>query len=330
MPDTSARLDAIDQFRGFAILLMTLADYLADVNRVPAWLKHAPDVGYTAIDLIAPLFVFAIGLTYGPSFRRRLARDGARKAYEHVVVRNLALIGLGFLMTLGGNLLGVYPSTINWGLLQALGAAGLLTLPVIRLPAGWRIGIGLGLLTAYQALLACCWLDAVRSAPHNGPWGSLSWASLLILATVLADGYHDLALRWRKAPRAGLVLLVGLLVSLFVGWLVSLAIPVSKTRASASYILISLGLSALIFLGFHALSVSGRGLRLPFLSAWGRNPLLLYVLHGVLLGFFALPPIPGWYVDAPPWLIPLQAAAIVLILTWVARWLDARRWYISL
>ncbi len=330
MTAPSARLDAIDQFRGFAILLMTLADYLADVNRVPAWLKHAPDVGYTVIDLIAPLFVFAIGLTFGLSFRRRLVRDGARKAYEHVVVRNLALIGLGFLMTLGGSLSGIYPSTVNWGLLQALGAAGLLTLLVIRLPAGWRIGIGLGLLAAYQALLNTRWLDAVRSAPHNGPWGALSWAALLILATVIADGYHDPALWWRRAPRAGTALFVGSLVSLLVGGLVSLAIPVSKSRASASYILISLGLSALVFLGFHALSVSGRGLRLPLLSAWGRNPLLLYVLHGVVLGVFALPPVPGWYVDAQPWLIALQAAAVVLILTWVARGLDRRRWYISL
>ena len=115
-----------------------------------------------------------------------------------------------------------------------------------------------------------------------------------------------------------------------VGLLVGLAIPISKSRASASYILISLGLSALIFLGFHALSVNGRGLRLPFLSAWGRNPLLLYVLHGVLLGFFALPPIPGWYVDAPLWLIPLQAAAIVLVLSWIALWFDRRQWYITL
>lgn len=321
MTDTSSRFDAIDQYRGFAILLMVLADYLADVNRVPAWLKHAPDVGYTVIDLIAPIFVFAIGLTYGLSFRRRLARDGARKAYEHVVVRNLALIGLGCLMTLAGNLSGVYPSTVNWGLLQALGAAGLLTLLVIRLRAPWRAAIGLGLLAIYQGLLNCCWLDAVRSAPHNGPWGALSWSSLLILATVVADGYHEPAQRWRRTPWAGLALLLG-------GLAAGLVIPVSKSRASASYVLISLGLSVLLFLGFHILGE--RALRLRLLSAWGRNALLLYLLHGALLGVFALLPIPGWYVDAPLWLIPLQAAAMVLVMSWVAWWFDQRRWYITL
>ncbi len=321
MSATPSRLDAIDQFRGFAILLMVLADYLADVNRAPAWLKHAPDLGYTVIDLIAPMFLFAIGLTYGLSFRRRLARDGARKTYEHAIVRNLALIGLGFLLTLGGNLSGVYPSSVNWGLLQALGAAGLLALPVIRLPAGWRVGVGLGLLAVYQVGLDCCWLDSVRSAPHNGPWGALSWGALLILATVLADWYHDPARRRGRMPWASLA-------ALLAGLAAAAVIPVSKTRASASYVLISLGLSAFVFLGFHLLGQ--RGLRALILSAWGRNPLVLYLLHGVLLGAFALPSLPGWYVDAPLWLAGLQAAALIVILSWIAWWLDRRRWYVAL
>ena len=48
-PDS--RIDAIDQFRGAAIVLMVLANYLADVGSIPSWLKHAPDIGLTAIGL---------------------------------------------------------------------------------------------------------------------------------------------------------------------------------------------------------------------------------------------------------------------------------------
>jgi hypothetical protein len=184
---SGSRLAAIDQFRGFAIFLMVLADFLGDVERAPAWLKHAPDVGYTLIDLIAPMFIFAIGITFGISFRRRLARDGAWRAYEHFITRNLALIGLGALLTMGGNLTGIYKSTVPWGLLQAIGAAGLLTLPVIRLRAGWRWAIGLALLAFYQFMLDRFWLDQVSAAVHNGPWGALSWGALLIMATALAD-----------------------------------------------------------------------------------------------------------------------------------------------
>ena len=74
---------AIDQFRGFAILVMILADYLNNINSIPAWFKHAPDIGYTIIDLVAPLFIFAIGLTYGISFRQRFERFGAWKTHNH-------------------------------------------------------------------------------------------------------------------------------------------------------------------------------------------------------------------------------------------------------
>src|SRR5512140_710666 len=76
----SGRLASIDQFRGLSIVLMVLANYLAGVTLVPAWLRHAPDIGLTVIDLIAPFFIFAIALTYGLSWSRRRARDGTQKA----------------------------------------------------------------------------------------------------------------------------------------------------------------------------------------------------------------------------------------------------------
>ena len=138
---------------------MVLADYLARPQNVPAWLKHAHDFGLTVIDLIAPLFIFAIGLTYGMSFRRRLARSGGWQTGVDFVRRYAALIGIGFLLTLLGDLTGVYPSTVNWGLLQAIGAAGLLTLLVIWLRWPWRLLAGLVLLAAYQVLLDRFWLQ---------------------------------------------------------------------------------------------------------------------------------------------------------------------------
>ena len=158
------RINAIDQFRGFAILLMVLANYFSEVNTLPAWLKHAPDIGYTFSDLVAPLFVFAIGLTYGLSFRHRYTRDGAWRAYNHFISRNLALIGLGLLITIGGVFVSFYPQSDYWGLLQALGAAGLITLPFIRIKPQFRWIAGLIILAIYQMLLDRYWLDHKRSS----------------------------------------------------------------------------------------------------------------------------------------------------------------------
>jgi len=322
----TTRLNAIDQFRGFAILLMVLADYLVGVNTVPAALKHAPDIGYTIVDLIAPLFVFAIGLTYGLSFRRRAARDGYWLTYQHFVTRYLALIGLGFLLTLGGDLTGLYESSINWGLLQALGAAGLLTLLVIRLPAGWRAAAGLGMLAVYQLLLDRFWLDAVVAAPHNGPWGALSWGALLILATVMADLYHGAAIPDGDVERGRRLYLWATLTAIVIGLALAAVVPLSKHRASASYVMLSLGLSAGIFYLFHLLNAR-TSLQLPILDAWGRNALLLYVLHGVVIALFALPPAPGWYEEAPLWLVALQATALLAILSGIGLYLDRRKLY---
>jgi predicted acyltransferase len=318
---TRPRLEAIDQFRGFAILLMVLADYLAKPQRVPAWLKHTPDVGLTVIDLIAPLFIFAVGLTYGISFRRRLARSGAWQTTVDFVRRYAALIGIGYLLTLLGDSTGIYESTVNWGLLQAIGAAGLVTLIVIGLRWQWRLVAGLALLAAYQVLLDRFWLQDVLDAIHGGPWAAMAWGSMLILATVLADFYHDGALR-KLYLWASLTFLV---TGIALAWL----LPVSKNRVSASYVLLAVGISALVFGLFHLLESRWR-LRLPVLSEWGRNALLLYLLHGVVIGVFALPPVPAWYVQAPPWLIALQAAALVAVLSWVGAYLDRRGLYFTL
>jgi len=67
----SNRLISIDYFRGQAIILMVLSNYSVGVIAVPSWLKHAQDIGLTINDLIAPIFIFAIGLTYGLSVRTR-------------------------------------------------------------------------------------------------------------------------------------------------------------------------------------------------------------------------------------------------------------------
>jgi predicted acyltransferase len=81
-------------------------------------------------------------------------------------------------------------------------------------------------------------------------------------------------------------------------------VEVSKNRVSSTYVLISLGASALLFWLFHWLC-DGLGLKLELLSIWGENPLLLYVLHYVLLGSLVLPPSPsgilrprfGWWLS---------------------------------
>ncbi len=320
--ETQQRIDAVDQFRGLAIVLMVLANFLAGVEIVPAWLKHAPDVGLTITDLIAPFFIFAIGITYGVSYRRRLKRDGAAKTLNHFLTRFLALIGIGALLSAGEYYLGISSSPVQWGVLQAIGVAGLLSMSLLNLPQAWRWGIGFALLAAYQAALDLAWKSTVLASPHGGLPGALGWTGMLILATALADLYFETKQGGRRYLPATIgVLVLGILLSFFT--------PVSKNRVSISYVLVSLGASGLLF-ALVDLLVERLKLRLPALSSWGKNPLLLYLCHDLLLGVFVLPGLPGWYAQAPAWLIVLQSLGLLAALTLIALALDRKRVYFSL
>jgi predicted acyltransferase len=177
----TGRIVSIDRFRGLLVVLMVVGNYLSGVSAVPASLKHTPDIGLTIVDIGAPCFVFAMGLTYGASFHRR-AQSGLAAAYGHFVVRYLALIGIGAILTSGGTQLAAQPS--DWGVLQALGVAGLVCLPFIRLGTTLRFAIGAAILVGYQILLDATALDTVRASVQGGIVGGLSWGALLAAAAL--------------------------------------------------------------------------------------------------------------------------------------------------
>src|SRR5512141_1697418 len=104
------RILSIDQFRGFAILTMVLANFMGGILIIPAWLKHAPDIGLTVIDLIAPFFIFAISLTFGLSFNRRYEKDGPFRTYSFFLTRYLAIIGMGAIISAAETAAGQNPS----------------------------------------------------------------------------------------------------------------------------------------------------------------------------------------------------------------------------
>jgi fucose 4-O-acetylase-like acetyltransferase len=145
---------------------------------------------------------------------------------------------------------------------------------------------------------------------------------MLILATALADLFHSEGC-WKKAfPWVSLAVLLAGIALAFVS-------PISKHRVSTSYVLVSLGISAMLFFLFHWLTGrfhwKGR-----FLVAWGRNPLVLYFLHYLIIGVFFLPGIPTIYQTAPLWLVMLEMTVLIGGISTAAYWLDSRNIVISL
>ncbi|MBN8216633.1 MAG: DUF1624 domain-containing protein [Spirochaetes bacterium] len=314
------RLVALDQFRGLAILLMLLANYMEHIRAVPPFLKHAPDLGLTIIDFIAPAFLFAVGIGFGASVLRRRNRDGLGKTTQHVATRAMALVGIGALFTVGEHSYGFGAGLAPWGVLQAIGVSILLTYPTLYLPTLARLGVALALVFGYQALLDAFWLETVVRSSHAGIQGSLSWTSVLLFATVYSDLFHG------KNRRAYLLLALAMLAA---GLALCGPFPVSKHRMSVSFVFIVTASAALVFAGMDAVA-RRRERALAFLGVWGTNPLVLYISQLFLLGAFLVPAAPWWHTAGPIWLAVVQGAIYLGILYAWGAWLHRKRVYISL
>ncbi len=102
------RNSTIDRFRGIVIFSMIIFQFMANfagLGGASTISHHAPDENAYYIlpnlaiaDIVAPMFILAIGLTYLPSLRRRIERDGRKTAILHFVKRNLMIIGIGVTM----------------------------------------------------------------------------------------------------------------------------------------------------------------------------------------------------------------------------------------
>ena len=93
--------------------------------------------------------------------------------------------------------------------------------------------------------------------------------------------------------------------------------------------LISLGISALLFLGFH-LATERLQWTSQLLLAWGKNPLVLYFFHYFLIGLFFLPGIPMLYAGAPVWVILPELVFLLGVISALALWMDRKRIIISI
>ena len=303
-----------DRYRGLAILLMAVVNDLAAATGIPAFLKHSPGVGYTLADVIAPMFIFAMGLTFAASFHRRYSVD-KRDAYISFIKRNLAFIGLGAIFSGVG---AYFVKSADWGVLQALGAAGLMALAVIRLKPILRSLVAIAILAIYQITITFWLSEQVLAHLHGGILGALSWGSMLMLTTVLVELYAS-----RKRYFAYMIIFFA------VGGTVLLPIaPISKNLVSASYISISLAICGTIF--FLADAVA-RWFQLEerrdFLCDWGENPLVLYLAHYVLIGLLH---IPNFWIDPPVWLSLARTGVILLLLNALASLLHRKNIRISL
>ena len=97
MANHSMRWDALDVFRGLTIMLMLLNLSPGSWEYNYAFLVHARWDGGALIDMVAPAFLFCIGVAMPLSFERRASRGARPPALmAHVFWRSLMLVAIGF------------------------------------------------------------------------------------------------------------------------------------------------------------------------------------------------------------------------------------------
>jgi len=150
-------------------------------------------------------------------------------------------------------------------------------LPMIRCSTVTRGVIAAGLLAAFQLASSFSAGFArliVGSCENGGLVGGIMWAGMMLLGTVMIDLYHK-GLGQFAIGTAVLAVLAA----------ASLAVvDISKHRVSLSFVLVSVTLACVVFLGLTLLSNKLLPQTPGLVCWWGENPLFFYVLHMLLIG----------------------------------------------
>ena len=345
----SPRYLSIDVFRGLAIVFMIFANIVAPFDNVPAWSKHALDYGFTYVDIGTPLFFVAIGLTYTMSFNKTVSKNGWFQAFLRFLRRYAALYGMGaigaiYFFTKNGIL-------FSWGVLQAIGLAGIFTLFFIKFNRWIRMSIGIGCLAVYQYVLTIPIkirsdmvlfgnFQHILTVPiktrillgdlnlldvHGGIIGGIGYCILLLLCTAIVDDYRKTK-KWFILTCGGVFAIAGLILHIiwyYTGWPAFGGI--SKERVTVSYILLTVGLGAILFcLIWFIYDKKQLTRNRSILQPMGRNAILLYILHPI----FILLTILILNVDSNVFLVMFLSVISVAILWSLAFFLDRKKFYV--
>ena len=324
---------SIDLFRGLAILLMVFGNTSLAFKEGGFWATHAEDYGFTAGDLVAPMFIFAIAMTYKMSFEKGIEREGRLKTYVKFIRRYTGLIGIGFLFH------PVVPVSekgilFSWGVLAAIGLAGLLVLPFIRLSRWLRLLVCLLVLVGYHLVLNASiempqglmsvgemnWHDG-----HGGFIGGVGWFTMLLLSTVLLDDARTQS--YGKVWLTGLLTLLAGLALHWAWYQHDLGnAGISKERVTIAYVLVGVGGSAILFAILHWLADVKKWLtKSALLVPFARNPFFIFVIHPffILAFYLALPK------DSGDLVVGLASIANTFLLWRLAKWMDSKRYYVN-
>ena len=280
LTNQNRRILSIDVFKGLTILLMVFLNTFHPYDDVPAWSKHAGEYGLTYVDLVAPFFVFMLALNMKISYKRRVEKFGKKRAAFRFIRRYLIFITIGLLLTIYIDIDGFY---FRWGTLQVLGFSGLMVLPLLELKPFVKLTFAIILMILHQLILLTPASVIIYDSVEGGILAVLSWGSMMILSSFLAEGLG------KRKERVKHYFLYGGLICLLIGIGTGLVWGVSRSYVSLPYILISVGVASMLYyLLYFIYEEWGRNYNFfkkeRIFSAVGKNAFIFYLIH-MLIAF---------------------------------------------
>ncbi|MBD3224332.1 MAG: DUF5009 domain-containing protein [Caldithrix sp.] len=215
------RSQGLDALRGFAILTMVLSGVIP-YGTLPHWMYHAqlpppehqfnPQLpGLTWVDLVFPLFLFALGAAIPMALKKRLERgQSILSILWHIAKRTILLAFFAiFLHHVRPHQMNPQPQAIDW-MLALLGFALMFTL-FTRLPDHWDIWIK-------RTIRLAGWTGSLLmlSLLNYGDGGGFSLYRSDIIIVVLTNTFFFASLIWLFTEKRWLtrVGLLGMLLAL--------------------------------------------------------------------------------------------------------------------
>jgi predicted acyltransferase len=225
LENRAVRLASIDIFRGLTMMVMIFVNDLSSVKGLPWWTYHMPAEAnfMTYVDMVFPAFLFIVGMSIPLAIRRRLSKgDTPLRLWGHVIARSLSLVILGLALAnadkVDRKFTGVNESV--WGGLFLTGA--ILFWNIYPSPSKHQAIFKALKWLGFILMAAMFVIFRRRTEDGQAAWLDISYWEILGLIgwTYLAVCILYIPTRkWRWAPPAWLVALLGLNIISSAHWI---------------------------------------------------------------------------------------------------------------
>ena len=304
-PAAPGRLISIDALRGLTIAFMILVNNGYRVAYAP--LRHAEWNGWTPTDIVFPTFIFLMGVAIVLSTESKLRRGASRRDICIQVLRRSAILFFLGLVVNGFPFFNLHTLRI-YGVLQRIALCYLFSglLHLYARDAKSKIILLLVTLVGYWVLVRWVPIPGLGTPGKDVPFMDMranlpAYVDRLLFPHRLYRGVRDpegllgtipaigttligmLTGLWLSSRRSGrskvIVLFLGGIFGILLGYLWSLSFPINKNMWTSSFVLLAAGISLLLLAMFYySLELTTWSRRwCGSLMVFGTNAILAYV-----------------------------------------------------